>query len=367
MRILHLINTLEYGGAEFLVTWLIRESVRRGEDAAVAVLRRCGSDLEREMERAGRLRSLDAGGSYSPRCAIALRKLILQSNWDVIHVHLFPSQLWASVVGPARRRSVPLVTTEHSTLNRRRRPVLRPLDRWMYRRFAAVACISVATAESLRAWVPEIERRITVIPNGVDLEAIVDAVPVDRRDLVPGCRGAVVLCVGRFEAPKDYATVLRAMTGVPEAHLLLVGDGPDRPAMQALAERLGLQGRAHFAGRRRDVPGILKAADVFVQSSNWEGFGIAALEAMAAGVPVVASRVPGLAQLVEGAGLTFEPGDDAGLAACINLLLSDVAQRKELARKGVERAAEYSIGRTAERYLALYKSVLGRTAPSLAG
>ena len=366
MRILHLINSLEYGGAEFLVTRLIRESVRRGEDAAVAVLRRCGSDLEREMEQAGRLRSLDAACAYSPRLAPALRKLI-GTDWDVVHVHLFPAQLWASFAAKGRSENVPLVTTEHSTLNRRRRPVLRPLDRWMYRRFAAVACISVAVAESLRAWVPEIERRITVIPNGVDVEAIADAVPADRRDLVPGCRGAVVLCVGRFEAPKDYATVLRAMTGVPEAHLLLVGDGPDRPAMQALAERLGLQGRAHFPGRRRDVPGILKAADVFVQSSKWEGFGLAALEAMAAGVPVVASRVPGLAQLVEGAGLTFEPGDDAGLAACLNLLLSDVAQRKELARKGVERAAEYSIGKTAERYLALYKSVPGRTAPSLAG
>lgn len=174
----------------------------------------------------------------------------------------------------------------------------------------------------------------------------------------------VVLSVGRMMPEKDHGTVIRAIRTIPDAHLFLVGAGPDVATYKKMAQDLQVSNRVHFLGRRTDVAQLMKSADIFVQSSRFEGFGIAALEAMAAGLPVVASRVPGLAELVEGAGLLFEAGNDRELAQHLGELLTNLELRARLRDAGIERAAQFSIEKTVDGYETLYRGLIAQSAPA---
>jgi glycosyltransferase involved in cell wall biosynthesis len=151
--------------------------------------------------------------------------------------------------------------------------------------------------------------------------------------------------------------LIRAFARVAAAHLILVGDGPLRPEIESLVKNIGIKDRVHFLGKRSDVPQIIKMADVYVQSSQWEGFGIAALEAMAGGLPVVASRVPGLSEVVGDAGLLFKPGDSFELASMLNRLLNDDICRKKIMEKCVSRAQLFGIENTVEGYVSIYYQI----------
>jgi glycosyltransferase involved in cell wall biosynthesis len=265
----------------------------------------------------------------------------------------------AHSIAPHKR---PLVTTEQSTTNGRRKPHLRPLDRWMYGRYSAIGCNSTATLESLRAWVPRYADRMSIIYNGVPLERFQRSTAADRAQVVPTANGRkLVSFVARFDPAKDHPTLLRAIARVPEADLLLVGDGPLRPQVEALASDLGIAARVHFLGRRHDIPQLLKMSDVYVHSSNWEGFGIAAVEAMAAGLPVVATDVPGLGEIVRGAGALFPPGDDQALAGHLRRIVDSPALRNELSRASLRRAPDFSIERAVQSWIQLYEDVLSRS------
>jgi glycosyltransferase involved in cell wall biosynthesis len=200
--------------------------------------------------------------------------------------------------------------------------------------------------------------RVSIIYNGVPLERFRNAVAERRDEILPNSNGRpLVIFVARFDPAKDHPTLLRAMRKVPNADLVLVGDGDLRPQMERVAHELGIGQRVHFLGRRPDIPQLLKMADLYVHASNYEGFGIAAVEAMAAGLPVVASDVPGLAEIVRGAGLLVPPGDDEALAKAINDVLQSSILREQLAAASQKRAADFSIERTADAFIETYKTV----------
>lgn len=354
MRVLQLIDSLPLAGAEVLVKDVAPRLRKRGVECEVAVLRRLHSPLESSLEEEGILVHGDAMKRiYSPRQVRPLAKLMPQ--FDVIHVHLFPAQLWAVLADIRLRKSVPLVTTEHGASNFRRRWWLRFFDRWMYSRYLCIACNSSATAEGLIRWCPSAAPRVRVIQNGIPTNDFENAEPVDLG--VPPNIPRLVF-VGRFEPPKDHATVLRALAVIPNAHLFLVGDGVLRPNLEKLARTLGIADRVTFLGRRRDVAQILKASDIYIHSTTFDGFGIAACEAMASGLPVVASDVPGLADVVRGAGVLFPVGDHTALAREIRELLGSSQRQRELRKASRERAQDFGIDRTVDGYLSMYESVL---------
>jgi glycosyltransferase involved in cell wall biosynthesis len=322
------------------------------------------SPLERSLLDQGiRLRYTGVESLYSPRQIASLSRLI--RGYDIVHVHLFPAQLWAVLAALWLQPHIPLVTTEHNTWNARRRWWLQPIDRWMYPHYERIACISDATAKSLTQWCPGIAESITVVPNGIPLDRFENARPA----MLPDVPSDVVrlIFVGRFEAQKDHATLLRALSKVPHAHLLLVGDGPLRVQMEQMAQSLGIESRITFLGWRSDIAEVLKASDIYVHSSHSEGFGIAACEAMAAGLPVVASNVPGLAQLVEGAGILFPPGDDSTLACKLNGLIQSSEQQGTLRLASIQRARQFSIENTVDGYISMYESVLRTGMAQVAG
>lgn len=355
MRVLQVIDSLPLAGAEVLVKDMAPRLCARGIDCAVAVLCKIGSPLEAALEVSGvALLSTKQATLYSPQQVRPLAKLM--QGYDIVHVHLFPAQFWAVLAAKLLGTNISLVTTEHGTSNRRRRWWFRRLDRWMYSHYRGVACNSQATASELVRWCPTLSRKIRVISNGIPLKDFEFASPCNLDPIPCGMIRAVF--VARFEPPKDHATILRALAVVPDLHLTLVGDGRLRSPVEALAESLGVAGRVSFLGRRRDVPQILKACDIYVHSATFDGFGLSACEAMAAGLPVVATDVPGLAQVVNGAGVLFPVGDHAALARELLALVSLPERRRQMGQTSRERARAFNIEATVDSYLELYREVL---------
>jgi len=358
MRVLQVIDSLNRGGAEVMLTSMAHRFRARGVRCDVLALVQRPSPLEKEMlDRGVDLRYSGVMRLYSPRQILALSKLL--DGYDLIHVHLFPAQLWVPMAVAWTKCEVPLITTEHNTWNSRRRSWLRPAERWMYSRYVRIACISEATRQSLLEWCPEVARKLTLIPNGVPVEEFEEARPA-ALDVSPGFLRAVF--VGRCVPQKDHATLLRSIVSVPNIHLLLVGDGPLRSRLEQMARSLGISERVSFLGWRQDVAAVLKASDIYVHSTHSDGFGVAACEAMAAGLPVVASDVPGLAEVVAGAGMLFPPGDYTALAQCLATVIGSPELRAEMSRASRQRARQFSIEKTVDGCVHLYETVLQTSA-----
>jgi glycosyltransferase involved in cell wall biosynthesis len=194
--------------------------------------------------------------------------------------------------------------------------------------------------------------RTVVIHNGVPL----DVPRRPSRDTTP----VTLLSVGRLRAPKDFLTLVRAMAALEpgSAGLRIAGDGPERAALADEVARLGLESTVELLGTRTDVAELLAGADVFVLSSDSEGLPMSVLEAMAAGLPVVASAVGGVPEAVRDGetGTLVPPGDSAALAHALRRLVSDPALRDRLGEAGRRRVErEFSLERFEREHLDLYR------------
>lgn len=361
MRVLHVIDSLILAGVEVLLREMLPRMRDRGVDSAILVLKHLDSPLENALRAEG-FPFIPSRGSeiYSPLHIWSLAGHI--SSFDIVHSYLFPAQLWVVAAAKLVSKRVPLVTTEQSTENRRRRSWMRPLDSWMYQNYAAIACNSEATERNLLNWVPKVRDRASIIYNGVPLERFRNARPARKTEILPGSNSKpVVMFVARFDSAKDHPTLLRAMHKVTNAELVFVGDGDLRPHLQSLAQELGIARRVHFLGRRPDIPQLLKMADLYVHASNYEGFGIAAVEAMSAGLPIVASEVPGLGEIVKGAGVLVPPRNEDALAKAINDILQSQTLRERLSAASQKRAADFSIDTTVDGFIKIYESVTRTT------
>jgi glycosyltransferase involved in cell wall biosynthesis len=207
------------------------------------------------------------------------------------------------------------------------------------------------------------------IHNGVDPDAF-DSPPADRSELALRDDGAVIGTVCRLDEPKKGLTVLlhalsvlAKRNGLPAWQCLVVGDGPARDRLRHLAGELGLSRQVVFAGMRRDAARVLPALDIFVCPSLYEGFGIAIVEAMAAGRPVVASSAGGISEIVVHGetGLLVPPGDAAALADAIAALLARPERARTMGLRGRERARErFAIEAAVRRHQHLYESLSAR-------
>jgi len=364
MKVLQVIHNLELAGAEVVVRDLVRGLTRREIECELYLLQSTDSPMQRSLLAEGiKIHSPLHAPLYSPLHAVHLADHFRAGSYDVVHVHLFPAQLWVALAAKFSSLKAPVVVTEHSAYNYRRKRGYRLIDRWIYAQCRSIACVSEGTAEALVEWLPEVADKVRTCPNGIDVNVFAGMSAARKSDvysLPESC--PVILSIGRMMRQKDHATVIRALSRTEHAHLFLVGVGPELRNHQELAWELGVVDRVHFLGQRTDVPHLLRAADIFVQSSRFEGFGIAALEAMASDLPVIASRVPGLAELVGNAGLLFETGDDRQLAKHLNMLVNSRDLRMKLAAAGRLRAAEFSFEKTLDSHETMYRELGARGA-----
>ena len=348
MKILHVITSLEFGGAQRLLSDLLPLQVKT-ENVSLLVYERVDNYFERKIVGAGvKILTLNEHNFHNPSVIIKMRKIF--KDYDVVHSHLFPTIWWASLA--ARGLNVKMVYTEHSTSNSRRgKWYLRPIEQFMYDRYDKIISISKQTQDALCSWLKSKDERFVVICNGVDTARFASV----KRPVIPKS----LIMVSRFASSKDQETVIKAMKQIDtEATLRFVGDGENLEHCKRVAEELGLSDRVQFLGARSDVAELVAESYIGIQSSNWEGFGLTAVEIMACGKPVVASNVEGLMQVVKNAGEIFKKGCAEELSKCVNLLLNDEIYYKKVSIRCIKRAKEFDINKMADEYELVYIGLL---------
>lgn len=354
MKILHVITSLSTGGAETLVVNILPRFVALGHEVGLVVFNGERTALTDRLERECPECKFYALGTgyYNPTYILKLIKIMRQ--YDVIHTHNSSPQLFAAIANGFCHKK--LITTEHNTNNRKRGNwLLAKIDRWMYTCYDRIICISDKAEENLRGYLNENEnknKKIITIYNGVEVEAIHQAKPLDGEK--PS--RFVIVMVAAFRPQKDQDTLIKAMALLPKERyeLWLVGDGERAERLKMTVESCGVTDNVRFLGLRTDVPRILKAADVVVMSSHFEGLSLSNIEGMAAGKPFVASDVDGLREVTKGYGLLFPHEDAAALAEIIRSLAEDHDLYTATARKCYERARQFDIAEMVAKYNAIY-------------
>lgn len=356
-----LISTFKVGGAEALALDITRRTDRARFRPLACALRVTGEMEERFNEAGVETRVIGAreGRGLDIRAIFRLAKLLKREHVQVLQCHNRASHMYGAFA--AKLAGVPaVICTRHAApLNygNKGRPVplerlAIPLTHW----FVAVSKEVHETAVE-RGRVPA--GRSSVIPNGVDLSRFQmnGSVPAES-DLV---------CVARLSPEKRHDLLLAAVRRLSELGikptLTLAGDGPARPSVEARIKEFGLSGQVRLLGTRKDVPELLGSANIFVLTSDTEGLPITIIEAMAAGKPVVATRVGGVPDVVVDGetGILVPAGDVEQLARALEKMLRDEALRKRMGAAGSRAARErFDIVETVRHYEALYTRLLER-------
>lgn len=345
MRVLHVISSLEIGGAQRLLSDLLPIQKQQGIDVSLLVLKSEDNAFSKKVADAGvPIISLDVKSFRNPFLAFKVRKVIRQ--YDVVHAHLVHALYICSLA--ARGLKTKMVYTEHSTSNNRRgKAYLRPIEKYIYGRYDKLISISQQTQGALQDWLQSNDERYVVINNGVDTKAFANV----HKEVIPKS----LIMVSRFASSKDQETVIRAMKELDDdVTLRLVGDGENLDHCKQVARECGVEDRVQFLGARADVAELVAESYIGIQSSNWEGFGLTAVEIMACGKPVIATNVDGLKQVVEGAGDIFNKGDHNELAHKVKTLLENKSYYDDMSRRSKSRAIEYDICIMADKYLKVY-------------
>ncbi len=368
-RIAHVVLGLNVGGLERMVLRLLERTPRDRFSPLVCVLEGPGA-LARELERLDvPLAEVPRRRGLDPRLAIRLAAWLRREGVALVHTHNPAPHLYGALAAALARGAAGEPPRVVHTKHGRNYPTVR--RKVIANRVAsALTDRVVAVSDDARAVAIEVEgvdpSRVVTILNGVDTDEIRpggDARAARARLGAPE-EGFHVGCVARLSPEKDHATLLEAFARLrarrASAHLTLVGDGPLRGALERDAARLGIAGAVTFAGMRSDVPALLPAFDVFALASRTEGISLTLLEAAAAGVPLVATRVGGNAEVLGGgeAGLLVPAGAPDALAAALEAVAAR-PDRAELGRRGRARVvARFGADRMARAYGELYDELL---------
>jgi glycosyltransferase involved in cell wall biosynthesis len=350
VRILHVIQEMGAGGAERIVVSLGRGATATGH--AVAVSSAGGALLdELDVERFP-LPLLQRRPWRVPAASLALRRAIAAWRPDIVHCHN-PGMALVAALPTRRGRRPPALVSVHGVAEEDWAATSRVLR---VAGLMGVACgpgVAAALAEHSCSVVTTIPNGVTPAPPAADRDAL-----AREWDLPPGRR--LVVAIGRLVPQKNHELAVRALADLPDTTLAILGDGPLRAQLETIARDLGIEDRLVLPGVRPDARAIAGGADAVVFSSVWEGLPLAALEALAAGTPVVATSVRGLRELLTDRvdALVVPPNDPSALAAALREVLGDCELAARLAAGGRALAATNSEEAMVERYLALYDDIV---------
>lgn len=360
MKVLHLINSLAAGGAEKLLVDTTIGYYNRGITMDVLLLNDDNSPFKDKLKNYPNIHIYVLGDNnvYNPKLIFHLHHHF--KNYDIVHVHLFPSLYWAAFARFLNGGKYKMILTEHSTNNKRRNnPLFRFVERIIYKQYNFIIPISDSATLNLKQHLGSSFNNIKKINNGIDLKILENAVAYRKRSLNLDEDDFILIQVSSFRYPKDQKTVIRALDILPkDIHLLLVGDGPLQHENRQLTADLKLEDRVHFLNLRSDVPQLLKTADIVILSSHYEGLSLSSVEGLASGKPFIATDVPGLKEVVENAGILFPYGDEKALSEQILKLKNDRNYYNSIGRRGYEKSKCYNIEIMINQYLKLYKSII---------
>ena len=367
-RVALMVNSMTTGGKERVVMHLATEFAAAGLQPMVVCLGDLGS-LGQQLSHEGiAIRAIESYRRWDFAAILRLRKLLRAFRPDVINVHDYFSLPYAVLANCGSPRC-PVVLSCHGLLFHQREQGARFHHRWAARRVASVTAVSPVVARDYAEFL-HLASPVAVIENGVPIQA-------RQPDLGRGVRNELgitdgvflFVSIGNLKPEKGYEDLLDAAhrlqqgeAGVPFV-VAIIGDASDRGyrnRLESQISRLGLQSVVRLLVHRSGTLAVYSAADAFVLSSRSEGLPMVLLEAMSAGLPIVATAVGGIPAVLErsAAGLLVEPAHPAALAEGMGRLLSDGRLREELGARGADLASrEYSAAAMAERYLDVYRRV----------
>lgn len=367
MKIGHFILSLGTGGAEKLLVDTLPKYKKLGHNVSIIQLSSIleSSDYVKKMQEEGiELVSLSKGKLRNPMLIFKLRKLLKQ-DFDIVHVHLFPTLYFISLASLFLRKKPWLVFTEHSISNgRNNKPIFKHIERLIYKRYDAIIVISENIKAMLQKWLNS-DRKITLIRNGVDIKKFGDALPYNddyfKNEFNIKDNSFKLFMTARFGYPKDHATVVNALMYLPEqVHLFFVGDGLERKQIEQLCIEKKVFNRVHFLGFRNDIPRLNRSANINILSSLYEGMSGVALEAMASGRPFIGSNIIGINDIVPNDDFLFETQNHTDLSNKILSIMNDHKFAKKLEREGLQKAAQFAAEIMIDNHLKLYNSLLSR-------
>jgi glycosyltransferase involved in cell wall biosynthesis len=355
MKVLQVINSLTAGGAQKLIADFVPIMNEKGVATDVLLFNEDkGPFLEILFKKNVSVFNIKSKHLYSPFNVFKAAKYF--DKYDIIHTHLFPATYWTSLAKMARpvNRRAKYVLTEHSNSNGRfTKPYLRPVDKFIYSRFDALIAISESVKEVL--WNRTGHPDIPVIYNGVNIKELYEAQPVQ----LPRTE-VNLLMVASFRAAKDQDTVIRAMPHLEDHyHLYLAGVGSGQKTSMQLAKDLHVEHRVHFMGMRKDIPGLMKSADINILSSHWEGLSCVTLEAMASGTPFIGTDVNGIKEMFTNNSFAlFKTGDVEALTQKIKRIAEDKPFALQQSELNLREVKKFDIEVMTDNYLELYKRLL---------
>lgn len=369
-RLLWLIDSLTVGGAEALVIPFAKAARQRGVELTVCARTSIGGNpLEKELRSLGV--DVENLGARNLRDAAAMRRLsrlVRDLQPDVIHSHLTYAAIWGAAV--SRWHRVPLIASLHVPPSSDQGVKGSIRQRLMVTLLNRIAARVIVVSDALgKEWVRETRlsgSKITVIHNGIDVERRSDQERASIRDELGISEDAFMIAtVAVLRRGKGLETLIQAAKRVVEACgacvFVVVGEGPMSGKWKKLAEEIGVAEHIRWTGYRRDVPSILAAADLFVLPTLADAFPTVLLEAFAAGLPVVASDVGGVSEIVDEGrtGMLVPPGDANSLAARIDMALNDQLWLKHAGEAAREKAEiDFSVETWFSRLENVYSQVL---------
>jgi len=364
----HVVLSLQAGGLENGVVNVVNQLDRRRFASTICCLKEAGEFARRIEDPRVAVHALGWVGGTDPALPIRLARLFRRTRAQIVHTRNAEAFFYGFVA--AKIAGVPAIVHSEHGRSFDDRPLRLAAQRWLTRFTSAVFTVSEQLKSDLVRFAAIPPAAIDVLHNGVDVDrfAVRDAQSRERRRAAwrIGVDDPVIGSVGRLAPVKDHALLLRAVAALhTKAHVVIVGDGPERESLQMVADGLGIASRVRFPGHSDDVRGDLAGFDVFALPSRNEGMSNTLLEAMAASLPVVVSDVGGNPEIVRDGvdGLSFPSGDHLALAQHLDRLCADAALRARLGGAGHDRvAASFSIRAMVERYEALYDRVLARAA-----
>jgi len=368
-RIIHIITLSEWGGAQQVCYDIVTNLKRAGYPVEVACA--SGGELVDRLRGKGvPVHTVDAlKRDFSPLndliALFALYRLIRRGRYIIVHCHSTKAGLLGRLAARLAQRPIILFTAHGWAFSEGRaywkRWLLAQAERLVAKVTTKIICVSKHDRELALQFKVARPDQLVVVHNGIVPHRFLQADGARVRRQLGLEETPVLTFVGRLATPKDPLTLLRAIQSLSRGKLILVGDGPLQSRAERFIRQNGLASRVILTGARMDIPDILAASDVFVLSSRWEGLPLVIIEAMMVGLPVVASRVGGVPELVEDGitGFLVPPGDPEALAEALQRLFKDKELRRRMGEAGREKALRsFTLGRMLRETQAVYEEML---------
>ncbi len=342
MKILHIINDLSRnGGAQKFLIDLISN---KPEGVELSLLL-----IDKINDYEDTLRALNIEYFYLEELTWKQKASLL--FWpQIVHAHLSPS-IYLSLLFCKSK----LLQTEHNSHNRRRDMwFMKPFEFLLYLRFNRTICITDKVKEELTNFMPFFKKKYSTIYNGIEL----DRFSQTHRFQITGKSKVKLGMVGRLHPYKDQQTIIRSLAMLPgHFELHLAGGGDTKQELQRLAEELNVTERVHFHGVIDTIPQFLDSLDIYIQSSNVEGFGLGAVEAMASGLPVIGSKVPGLDEVIGQEQMLFQQNNPDALTKVILDVSESDNHYSKWSQYSLERCQDFALSNFISGYYRTYEEM----------